>query len=113
MAGMHPLRKLLQTVEEESRGEEICVIPQARGRDADEIAPAIPAQAERDGGEIHPGLEEVQPADVRFKIGGYTQNHDENDRAGENQPLRRAKPRLGSLHVQNTTRDETKFRTSF
>src|SRR5271168_931187 len=63
VAGAYPLCKALQAVPEKRGDEEICVAPQACRRDADEVSPAVAAECEEERGQVHPRLEEVQPAD--------------------------------------------------
>jgi len=58
----------MDAADEEGGNEEVGVVPKRGGRNADEVSPPVAAQGQHDGGEIHPGLEEVQQADVGFNV---------------------------------------------
>jgi hypothetical protein len=89
MAGVNPLRELLQPVPKKARCENVGVVPEARGGNPNEISPAIALQAQRDRREVHPPLKEVKPPDVRFPVRSDSQyNH--QDASDEYQPSRSA-----------------------
>jgi len=88
----------MQAITKESRDEKIDVVPQPSCGETDEVAPAIAAKREDDGCKVHPRLEEMKPADVRFEIGGKPEYEDKDGAAGEDEDLRAANGARRGFH---------------
>ena len=81
--GLDPLRKLLQSIQEEGGGKNVGVDPQAGGRDPDEVSPPVPAKGRDDGGDVHPRLKEVKPADIGLPVSRHRQHEDKDASANQ------------------------------
>ena len=88
--GTHPCSELLQAINKKRGDKQVAVRPESGGRKADEVTPNALSQAEPNRGEIHPGLEEMQPADARVPDRREEQNRDETAAADQDEPLWRA-----------------------
>src|SRR5205823_6979236 len=98
MPGMKKMRKLLHAIEKERGRKNIRVVPKAGRGKANEISPAIPAEAQYDGGEVHPGLKKVQPADVGLPKGGDAQHESKKASTHQNEALGSFEVRVLDLH---------------
>src|SRR6516162_6661709 len=80
----------MQSVVEKCCHKEIHVIPKSRRRDTYEIAPPVAAKRERNRDDVHPGLKKVQPANVRFEVGGEAQHENEQTTPRDDEQFRAA-----------------------
>src|SRR5947209_1095400 len=78
----------MESAAEERVDEDTEIVPKPRGGNTDEVTPAAAAKGERDGGQIHPGLKEVEPSDVRLEVGREPEREDEQATSDEDQQVR-------------------------
>ena len=98
MPASYPIGNLLKAVVEESCREDVGVVPQSGGGDANEISPPAASKAQQDRGKVHPCLEEMEPADVSFPVSRNGQHQDKETSTNQNQPLRSHRPMARVLH---------------